>query len=141
MEMQLWQILAGTGLLLILMELFVPGFILLPAGIAIVLTSLVATLLTDWRVILLVLAAFEVATFVVFRFAFPRTGSATTGADAMVGKQCEVIQAIGPSAGYVKLYGDEWQAVAERGASFIPGDRVEITRLDGNKVWVKAVSR
>ena len=51
-----------------------------------------------------------------------------------------MIQPISPeSAGYVKLYGDEWKALSRFGDIFPVGTRVVIVKVDGNKVLVEPI--
>ncbi|MBY0370361.1 NfeD family protein [bacterium] len=140
MEFHAWQILGAVGLILVIAEIFIPGFVLFPIGLAALVTATVSVWLEDWRAVLAVLAAVEIATFFLFRHFFPRRPSQDTGVEGMIGKECEVIARIaGKTAGYVKLFGDEWAAQSEKGETFEVGSRVVITRLEGNRVWVRAV--
>jgi membrane protein implicated in regulation of membrane protease activity len=134
-----YQLLASIGLLLALAELLVSGFFMLPLGVAFLLTAVVAFWIDSWNILLPVLALFEFLSFISLRKWFHSTPNPTpTNVDAMLGQECEVIEPIGPdSSGYVKLFGDHWAARSASETEITKGSRVVITRIDGNKVWVK----
>lgn len=135
-----YQLLGALGLALIISEIFIPGFILLPAGVAFLMAALVGLFTDSWYVLLPALAAFEVFAFVVLRnwlSKFNPRQSFHTNADAMTGQECDVIETIQPShGGYVKLYGDQWSARSDHPEEIRVGKRVRIVRVEGNKVWV-----
>lgn len=135
-----YQLLGALGLALIISEIFIPGFILLPAGVAFLMAALVGLLTDSWYVLLPALAAFELFAFFVLRnwlAKFNPKQSFHSNAEAMMGQECEVIEAIKPSrGGYVKLYGDQWTARSEHPQEIEVGRKVKIVRVEGNKVWV-----
>ena len=136
-----WQILVVVGVLLALAEIFTPSFVALPAGLAFLMTGAVAPLIASEAVLLALLSFNLLLVFGVFkRFVWPRLqkGAPKTAADGMVGKVVTVTDTIDPAvgAGYVKLYGDSWQAVSQE--KFEKGARVVIVGMDGNKVVVAA---
>lgn len=134
-----YQLLASIGLLLALAEVLVSGFFMLPIGVAFLLTALVAVWVDSWTVLLPLLALFEFLSFVGLGKWFKPTPALTpTNVEAMLGKECEVVEPIGVnSIGYVKLFGDQWAARSDCEYELPKGSRVTITRMDGNKVWVK----
>jgi membrane protein implicated in regulation of membrane protease activity len=139
--MQPWQVLALIGASLAVLEFFTPSFFMLPAGIAFLLTALVAAFTADWPTLIGVLVVSLVLVYGVFSLLiWPklRREAPRTGADGMAGKVAVVTEALVPGGGgYVKLYGDTWQAVAEQ--RFEVGQKVRITGTDGNKVLVEAL--
>jgi len=138
-----WQILAIAGLLLGTIEVFTPTFVTLPAGIAFLLTAGAGLVTDNWTVLLFVLVLnLGIVYWVFYKFVWPRMAqdAPKTGADAMAGKIATVTEALKPQGGggYVKLYGDSWQAIADEA---IPtGTRVMITALEGNKVIVRPLT-
>jgi membrane protein implicated in regulation of membrane protease activity len=59
----------------------------------------------------------------------------------MLGQECEVIETVSASyPGYVKLYGDRWQAKTYSATPLKKGARAVITRLDGNKVFIEELN-
>ncbi len=139
-----WQILATLGVLLMVAEMFVSGFVLLPIGVAFLLTALASLKVQDWPVLLAILGGFQVAMFWLFQKVLKKYHSKTrayTGAEGMIGAECVVTEPISSAqSGYVKLYGDLWQARSTGTASFKAGQRVVITKIDGNKVFVEGVN-
>lgn len=86
------------------------------------------------------LALFQFVTFFTLRKWFSKQSkeASSTNTSAMIGQECDVIETIPPvHTGYIKLYGDQWAAKSETGQEIKVGSRVIITRIDGNKVWVK----
>jgi len=134
-----FQVLGSIGIVLALAELVVPGFFILPIGVAFLLTSLFAIWITSWSVLLPILGLSCLISFWALRSWFKKTQKPShTNVEAMMGQECEVIESIAPhSTGYVKLYGDEWAARSENEKEIPKGTRVIIFRTDGNKVWVK----
>ena len=135
-----WQILATVGLLLAIAEFFTPTFFLLPAGVAFLATSVIALFVSAWTALLLILAFnLGVVYFVFHSLVWPRLRQTAprTNADAMAGQVGMVIQDVDPTtgAGYVKLYGDTWQVVADR--TFVTGTKVKILGTQGNKVIIR----
>lgn len=136
------QVLGLAGFLLVLMELFTASFVLLPLGLACLLTSLAALWVDSWAILFAILSLNAAVVFTVFqRFVRPRFSRSTkpTAADGLVGKQAVVTERILGSGdgGYVKLYGDSWRAVSASGRDHEVGDKVTISGTDGNKVIVQ----
>ena len=139
-----WEVLALIGLILVIAEIFVSGFVLLPAGIAFLITAPVPLVTNSWVVIFLVLAAALLTVFWVFKKylrGYHEKTSTYTNVEGMVGKECVVTEKVDSgSEGYVKLYGDSWAAYNSQGEAFAVGDRVVITKLDGNQVEIEKLN-
>ena len=138
------EILATIGVVCMLAEVFVPGFVLFPLGLAFLITAGVALMTHNWIILLAMLAATEVVLFSLSnKYIRGRaTRPATyTNAEGMIGKECTVTESITKNGtGYIKLYGDRWQAVCESGDAIKVGSRVVITGIDGNKVIVANIN-
>ncbi len=145
LHLNAWEILLAIGILLIVGEIFVSGFILLPLGLSFLLTALLAVFVQNWAILLFTLAVLEVGVFVFFKKALrPYHGKtkAYTNAEGMVGQECEVVETIPANGmGYVKLYGDQWQAKSLEDKPLKAGLRVIITKIDGNKVQVEPMNK
>ena len=139
-----WQLFTVLGLLLIVAEIFVSGFVLLPIGVAFLLTALSSLFVQDWIWLLVLLGEFQILMFGVFQRVLKKYHGKTrayTGAEGMIGAECVVTEAILPGqSGYVKLYGDLWQARSMDQATYQIGKRVVITKMEGNKVFVEDVN-
>src|SRR4051812_48233778 len=140
----MWQILAALGVALVIGELLVNGFVLLPIGIAFLITAAFSVVITNWAVLLAFLALSEVAVFLMFRKYLRKFRGRTnvyTNAEGMVGQECIVVEPISAGeGGYVKLYGDLWSARSYSHEKMKKGDRVVITKTDGNKVIVEPIN-
>jgi len=143
-----WQILALVGVLLSAAEIFTPSFVMLPAGVAFLLTALVGAVVPPWSAnrtaLLAVLALWLLVVYATFYWlVWPKMSKAPsapkTGADGLVGKRATVSEAVvpGTSEGYVKLYGDTWRAVGTR--RYEVGTEVLISGIDGNKVLIEPI--
>ena len=135
---KVWELLAVLGIVLAALEIFAPGFILLPIGLAFLLTAGAALFLTTWLSILVALAAS--LGFLIWLFHFKlKLGMPNsvldTNASAMVGKEVRVTAAIlGSSMGEVKLYGDRFTAYSISKRNYDLGELAKIVIVDGNKV-------
>jgi membrane protein implicated in regulation of membrane protease activity len=137
--METWQILAGVGVALLLIEFFTPSFFTLPAGLAFLATACLAPFVPDLRIVLAALTVNLLIVYWIFQqHVWPRMkrDRQETNASGMVGKTAIVTEAIDPTSGsgYVKLYGDSWSVVSDR--AFEVGAKVKIIGTDGNKVVV-----
>lgn len=134
-----WTVFAIVGVGLIILEIFTPSFFMLPAGLAFLATAALSPLLPNLTTTLAVLAVNLVVTYAAFqRLVWPRVQKAAprTAASGMIGKTATVTEAVRPDApGYVKLYGDSWQALASEELEV--GTRVVIVGIEGNKVVVE----
>ena len=139
-EFMAWQFFLGLGILLMVSEIFVPGFVMLPIGLAFIMTSAMTPFTDDLILQFLFLGLNLIFVFfVITKFIKPKfkKTSLKTNAEALVGSEAEVTEAITEGhTGYVKLYGDRWQAYSNQKQSFSVGEKVLIEKLDGNKVII-----
>ncbi len=140
-DIMAWQFFASMCVVFIFLEVFVPGFVMLPIGIASLLTAPFTFFFDNWLSQLLIFGFNLIAVFVIFiKLVRPKIKKERfkTNIETLVGSYAEVTESFsGSKTGYVKLYGDRWQAYSDDHADFKIGDRVEIVRLDGNKVVVR----
>jgi membrane protein implicated in regulation of membrane protease activity len=143
MHVEPWQLFAAVGLLLALAEFFTPSFFSLPAGLAFLVTALIAGFTDNWIALYAILAINLAIIYGIFyQFVWPRLGSKNpkTNADGMAGKIATVSEAIDPTSGggEVKLYGDNFRVIAKE--TFAVGTRVMITATEGNKLVIRALN-
>ncbi|RYZ60379.1 MAG: NfeD family protein [Proteobacteria bacterium] len=135
-------ILLGIGALLIVAEIFVPGFVLFPIGVGI-LTSVVWTFVFDsWVIVLPLMTVHAVVSFLLFQkfYKHSETPAYKSNTDSMIGQKVLVTETIEPKlGGYVKLYGDLWKAISKNEERIMVGEEVVILNLDGNKVIVSRI--
>ncbi len=136
-----WKVLVGIGVVLIISEIFVPGFVMLPAGIGFLLAAIVGAFTNQWIPLLAALAASELVVFWFFKNvlkSYHGKTKAYTNAEGMIGAECRVTEAIvSGGTGYVKLYGDLWMAKSTTGEALEKDLRVVIVKTEGNKVYVE----
>jgi membrane protein implicated in regulation of membrane protease activity len=138
-----WQLFLAIGVVLAVLEIFVPGFVLMPIGVAFAATAPVAAFTASLPLQLAALTIALVSVFLAARRFAPELGKPAvyTGVEGMVGCECEVVETISASQpGYVRLYGDRWQARTYSLEPLPVGARAVIVKLEGNKVLVEPVN-
>lgn len=148
--LQAWHIWLIVGFLLALSEILVPGFFLLPFGVAAGITAAVS--LTGmgvvWQLTIFVLGG-ALLVFLTRRF-FVRAdrssgeGEAKTNIEALVGKSAVVTQPVAfERRGYVKVGGEEWGAVYPHDDDTVleVGTRVRLKDLDGIKFIIEPLPK
>lgn len=126
----------------VLAEVFMPGLILLPIGLGL-LVLLPFTLVDLHPLGLALIGATSILVSFVAVQKFFRRGKASgfsSNVDQMIGKEVLVIEAIDPvNGGYIKLYGDQWKALSRDSAVIPVGAKVRILAIEGNKVIIQSL--
>ncbi len=139
-----WEWWAVAALLLLIAEIFVPGFFLVCLGIGCVFSALAASLDASATVQLLVFSAFSLTAFFTVRPLMMKHFMKTdmkTGADALAGRKARVTQEFdGMRMGRVSIDGDDWRAEAQGEHPLHVGDSVEVVRVESNTLIVKPLS-
>lgn len=138
---KVWEVLAVLGIFLAVLEIFAPGFILLPIGLAFLATAGVAVFLSTWLSVLIALAVSLCFLIWLFQFKLNLGGSSSsmmgTNVDGMVGEKVIFTKAIADNAvGEVKLYGDRWRVYSISKRTYSVGDSALVVKVDGNKLVV-----
>ncbi len=139
----IWQILVVAGTILALAEAIIPGFIILPVGVGLILTGVIAAFTENTVLIWISFFVFEFSSIYLARKFLGRAlnrPKILTAAEGMIGQSAVVTEPIEPGqTGYVKLYGDQWMALSYSRELIRVGEKVVISKIDGNKVWVERV--
>jgi membrane protein implicated in regulation of membrane protease activity len=144
--MDAFQIYLVLGILLIGLEIFVPGFVLAPIGVAALATSLVAWFLPYALAHALTFALVALLMFwCVQRFSHLVMGHKKSEAFGLVGARAILIEAPVSLAqpGSVKVFADTfdilWDAndLPEAALGWTPGKVFVVTKVVGNKVALK----
>ncbi len=139
---QAWHLWLIAGFLLAVAEIMVPGFFLLPFGVAGMLTAALSLtgMAVVWQLTFFVLGGglfvFLARKFFVKAEKVTHAEDTKTNIEALVGKTAIVTQPISyDQRGYVKVGGEEWGAVwpTDDGFVFDIGDRVKLVSVDGIK--------
>ena len=140
-----WHWWAALGLILLIAEIFVPGFFLLCLGIGCFGGGLMAWLglSVSWQ-----LAAFTVFATTAFFTIRPvlmkrlwKASDTKTNVDALIGLHGRVSQDFDPSLrlGRVAAGGDDWRAECISDRALRVGDLIEVVRVESNTLIVKPV--
>lgn len=141
----LWTVL---GLILIVAEIFTPGFVLLWFGVGALLAGLSSIAgfgyPLQFLIFFIVSVALTAASRTIFVNYFVREreagGELKTGVDALPGKVGTVVTSSRGTLqeGAVKVFGSTWTAFpAEGEAPLEAGDRVVVERLQGASIYVR----
>ena len=148
MQNLLWILWAVLGLVLIIAEIFTPGFVLLWFGVGALAAALAAMVGLGLPIQFLVFCAVSVgltlASRTIFSRYFVRTeeegGSLKTGVDALPGKVGTVVSSSAGALkeGAVKVFGSTWTAYPAEGEDPLEaGDRVVVESVRGASIYVR----
>ena len=144
-EIDIWIYWVVSGVMLMIAEIFTPGFVLALFGVAAVVAGIVAKFMPE--AITTQVGAFAATTFVLFVFArkllygyFEKDApQILTNADALIGKQGKVTSKVSVDThGQVKVGGESWYAVPDMDEAIIEvGEKVTVLKVEGSKLIVK----
>ncbi len=141
-----WHWWAGAALILMIAEIFVPGFFLLCLGIGCLGGSIAAAVTTEPAVQLIAFSIVSLICFFTIRpllmKQFWKHGEVRTNIDALVGQRGKVTQDFehGLRLGRVSVAGDDWRAECITDQLLRTGDIIEVVRVDSNTLIVKPVT-
>ena len=144
MELYQWYILLSV--ILIIMEIYAPGFILLPIGIAGLITSVVAYFRPEiWLHAVFFICGSGLALLALSRFrdALDSETKPKGGGFGLIGQTGSIIAM--PKDGkpmFVKIFGDTWEVVDgslsnEALSKLSIGSHVKVTGVVGNKISIE----
>jgi membrane protein implicated in regulation of membrane protease activity len=143
----LWTVL---GVILIIAEVFTPGFVLLWFGVGALAAAFaglvgVSSLALQFLIFAVVSVSLTAASRTIFvnYFSREKTGSdLKTGVDALPGKVGTVVTSSkgALNEGAVKVYGSTWTAYPAEGEEPLEaGDRVAVERVQGASIYVRRI--
>ncbi len=138
-SIKVWEALAVLGVLLSALEIFAPGFILLPIGLAFIGASMAAIFLTTSLAILIALAISLAFLIWLFQFQLKFTSKSRfaidTNVEGIKGQKVFITQKIkGSKFGEAKLYGDRWRVYSMSKRTYDVGEYALVIKVDGNKL-------
>lgn len=146
MEFFQWHWWAGLALLMMIAEMFVPGFFLFCLGIGCIGASVTAAFGLGEASQLLTFSAFSLLAFFTVRPVlmkrFWHKEDVRTNADALVGMRGYVSQDFDPGLrlGRVQVGGDDWRAESLSDSPLRTGDIIEVVRVESNTLIIKPVN-
>jgi membrane protein implicated in regulation of membrane protease activity len=150
MEGYLWIFWTILGAILIVAEIFTPGFVLLWFGIGALAAALanlagVTSIPLQFLIFAIVSIGLTAASRTIFVNYFSREktgGDLKTGADALPGQVGTVVTSSQGALqqGAVKVFGSTWTAYPADGEEPLEaGDRVQVERVQGASIYVRRV--
>lgn len=142
-----WHWWAGLALLMMISEIFIPGFFLFCLGIGCIGASITAALGLGEASQLLAFSAFSLVAFFTVRPVlmkrFWQKDDLRTNADALVGMHGYVSQDFDPGLrlGRVQVGGDDWRAESLSDTPLRTGDAIEVVRVESNTLIIKPANQ
>lgn len=148
MEFEIWHYWILASILFLIMEIFVPSFIVANFGIGALFGALVALLNGSIEMQIIVFSITTLASFftvrpVLLKYAYKRSGDVKTNTDAIVGKTGVITEEVNATVntGRVDFEGSNWIAKSIDGSVITTGQVVEIVRIDSIIFYVKPKSK
>jgi membrane protein implicated in regulation of membrane protease activity len=150
MENLAWILWTVLGVILVIAEIFTPGFVLLWFGIGALAAAFaglvgIDSLTIQFLIFIVVSVALTAASRTIFVNYFSREKTGTdlkTGVDALPGQIGTVVSSSrgALNEGAVKVYGSTWTAYPAEGEEPLEaGDRVAVDRVQGASIYVRRV--
>lgn len=141
--MEIWHYWIIAGIVLLILEIFTPGFLLASFGIGAFAGSAGAYLGVGLKYQLLVFSITSLIVFFGIRPAYKKyfgrfDDQRKTGTDALVGKSCKVTESIDNDSGEgrVRIGGELWKACSQDGSVIDRGDVVIVAKIEGATAYV-----
>jgi len=141
--MEIWHYWIILGIILIMAEIFTPGFLLASFGIAAFVSGLSAyfDFGLGWQ--LVVFSAISLIVFFGFRPAYKKyfvrfDDQRETGIKALTGKICRVTETINSNenTGRIRIGGESWKALSENGEKIQRGEWVKVIKIESTTAFV-----
>lgn len=146
-HLEAWQLWTFLAMILVIGEVFTPGFVLACFAIGALVSGLLAFWQFDVAYQLLGFSAASILAFLGVRpFAISHLAGngegIKTNAEALVGKQGVVRERVDPATGRgrVVVEGEDWWGVTDAGRAIEPGERVVVLGVDGARLHVEPES-
>ena len=133
-----WQILAGLGLLFLILEMTVPTMFFLNFAVGAFVTAACAIYIYNWTALTIIFVAVSFLSLLILRpLLVKKTNkSQETGINAKyIGKTAKVIETITQNSGVISIYDERWEARADHEIPM--GSKVVIESNDSLIMYVK----
>lgn len=141
-----WENWIYAGLILLILEIFTPGFVVACIGIGAFLASIFAFFDVPVSIQLLVFSLGTLFSFLGIRpyalkHIYNSEEKTITNADTLIGKVTKVKETINnnQNKGRISIYGDNWRARSEDGSEIAKGETVEVVEIDSTVLIVKCI--
>lgn len=144
--MEIWHVWVLAALLFMILEVFTAGFAVACFSIGCLASAVCAgfELGIWWQVLAFAVGtgiAFVTVRPLVLKYFFSKSDEVRTNADAVIGRQARVTEAIDPATGTgrVAIDGDDWKAVSEDGSAVEAGATVVVVSRESIILTVKTL--
>ena len=145
--MEDWQTWIVAGVLLLIFEIFTPGFTTACFGIGCLIAGLASYLGFGYIVQIIIFCAVSLGLFFTIRpfvkkHLYKTGEKVKTNVDALIGLVGMVDETIDPTndSGRVKVGGDDWRAISIDNIVIEKGKKVVVKKVQGTKVFVSLVN-
>ena len=143
----LWAIWIIAGLVLLIFEIFTPGFVVSLIGISSILTGVLAIFIKN---IIIQIIVFSISLLLLMIYIRPiflkylvKKDAKKSNIDALIGKNCIVETTIDnlKDEGYIKVGADYWKAKSINGSIIPKGSIVRIEKMEGITAFVNLINK
>ena len=135
-----WQILAGLGLLFLILEMTVPTMFFLNFAVGAFVTAVCSIYIFSWTALTIIFVAVSLLSLLVLRPLLVKKvdKSQETGISAKyIGKTAKVIETVTENNGVISIYDERWEARADH--EIPAGKKVEIIKNESLVMFVKEI--
>ncbi|MBQ8169069.1 NfeD family protein [bacterium] len=135
-----WQILAGLGLLFLILEMTVPTMFFLNFAVGAFVTAICSIYIFSWTALTIIFVAVSLVYFLVLLpLLVKKTNkSQETGISAKyIGKIAKVVETVNQNSGVISIYDERWEARSDR--EIPAGAKVEIVKNESLVMFVKEI--
>ncbi len=133
-----WQILAGLGLIFLILEMTVSGMFFLNFAVGAFLTAICAIYIVNWYALILIFVGISMLSLTFLRpmlMKKPNKNQETGISAKYIGKTAKVVETITPQSGVISIYDERWDARADH--EIPQGSEVVIERNESLIMYVK----
>ena len=135
-----WQILAGLGLIFLILEMTIPTMFFLNFAVGAFVTAVCSIYIYNWTTLIIIFVSVSLLSLLLLRpMLVKKTNkSQETGINAKyIGKTAKVIETVTENAGVISIYDERWEARADHE---IPvNNKVEIVKNESLIMYVKEI--
>ena len=138
--MNIWQILAVSGIGFLILEMFTPSMFFLNFALASFITAIISIWVKDPYSLAIIFFVFSFVSFIFLRPVLIKKFNKTneTGINSKYIDQVAKAETdITESSGVISIYGERWEARSENGAIIPQGSDVKIVRNESIIMYVK----
>lgn len=133
-----WQILAGLGLIFLILEMTVSGMFFLNFAVGAFITAICAIYIVNWYALILIFVGISMLSLTFLRpmlMKKPNKNQETGISAKYIGKTAKVVETITPQSGVISIYDERWDARADH--EIPQGSEVIIERNESLIMYVK----